>query len=131
MRARSGQMWMATLAWRGTAYAGWQLQPNATTIQGTVEAALAAMCGRSEPVPVSASGRTDAGVHAEMQVVGFQLPVARTVHQVVSGINHHTPADISCLDAKMSRDFSPRRCTRGGSTGIDPNRHPRCPFRNP
>ena len=34
---------MATLAWRGTAYAGWQLQPNATTIQGTVEAALAAM----------------------------------------------------------------------------------------
>ena len=58
----------------GTVYAGWQLQPNATTIQGTVEAALAAMCGRRAD-SVSASGRTDAGVHAEMQVVGFQLPV--------------------------------------------------------
>ena len=133
MRARSGQMWMATLAWRGTAYAGWQLQPNATTIQGTVEAALAAMCGRSEPIPVSASGRTDAGVHAEMQVVGFQLPVERTIHQVVSGINHHTPSDISCLDARMMpQDFSPRRWTRGKLYRYRIlNRHPRCPFRDP
>ncbi len=132
MRARSGQMWMATLAWRGTAYAGWQIQPNAPTIQGTVEQALAAMCGLDEPIPVAATGRTDAGVHAEMQVVGFQLPVDRTPHQVMSGINYHTPADITCLAAEtMPDDFSPRRWTRTKLYRYRIlNRHPHCPFRD-
>lgn len=125
-------MWMATLAWRGTAYAGWQLQPNAPTIQGTIESAIAAMCGLRDPIPVAATGRTDAGVHAEMQVVGFQLPVERSAHQVVSGINHHTPADISCLSARiMPLDFSPRRWTRSKLYRYRIlNRHPRCPFRD-
>jgi tRNA pseudouridine38-40 synthase len=132
MRARTGQMWMATLAWRGTAYAGWQIQPNAPTIQGTVEQAVAAMCGLDEPVPVSATGRTDAGVHAEMQVVGFRLPVDRTPHQVMSGINFHTPADITCLAAQtMADDFSPRRWTKGKLYRYRIlNRLPRCPFRD-
>jgi len=124
-------MWMATLAWRGTAYAGWQIQPNAPTIQGALEAAVAAMCGLDGAIPVSATGRTDAGVHAKMQIIGFRLPVERTPHQVVSGINHHTASDISCLQAQMMPDdFSPRRWARGKLYRYRIlNRKPRCPFR--
>ena len=124
-------MWMATLAWRGTAYAGWQLQSNALAIQEVVERAVGTMCGLDEPIPVAATGRTDAGVHAEMQIVGFQLPVDREPHQVVSGINHHTPEDISCLDAKMMPDnFSPRGWTRSKLYRYRIlNRNPQCPFR--
>src|SRR6185503_18168650 len=63
-----------TLGYRGTHYAGWAVQ-SATrtrgrpTVQGTLEAALAKSLGH--PVRVTAAGRTDAGVHAEMQVVSF------------------------------------------------------------
>jgi len=124
-------MWMATLAWRGTAYAGWQLQSNALAIQEVMERAVGAMCGLNESIPVAATGRTDAGVHAEMQIVGFQLPVDREPHQVVSGINHHTPEDISCLDAKMMPDnFSPRGWTHSKLYRYRIlNRNPQCPFR--
>ena len=58
-----------TLAYDGSNYAGWQWQPNAKTLQGTLEAAIAKVTG--ETVRVLASGRTDAGVHALGQVVSF------------------------------------------------------------
>ncbi len=113
MEERQGQTWCATLAWRGDAYAGWQLQPNVRTIQGEVEQALARFCGSPEPVRVSATGRTDAGVHAEMQIIGFRLLVERLPHQVIAGINQFTDDDIVCLDAKpVSADFSPRSWTK-------------------
>ena len=79
MEERPEQMWRATLAWRGDAYAGWQLQPTVRTIQGEVERALTQLCGSVAPVRVSATGRTDAGVHAEMQIIGFRLPVDRAI----------------------------------------------------
>ena len=101
------------MAWRGDAYAGWQLQPNVRTIQGEVEQALARLCGTTDPVRVSATGRTDAGVHAEMQIIGFRLLVDRLPHQVVAGINQFTDDDIVCLDAKpVSSNFSPRSWTK-------------------
>ncbi len=131
MRHGSGQMWKATLAWRGTNYAGWQLQPNAPTVQGCIEKALSAMCGVEEPIPARASGRTDSGVHAEMQIVAFRLPVERTEHQVMSGLNHHTPDDIVCLSAQVADDnFSPRSWTKTKLYRYRIlNRIPACPFR--
>jgi tRNA pseudouridine38-40 synthase len=63
-----------TIAYDGTAYAGWQRQPNRPTIQQTIEDALARLT--SSPVAVHACGRTDAGVHARAQVAHFDLPDA-------------------------------------------------------
>ena len=113
MQRDSGKMWRATVAWRGGAYAGWQWQPNARTIQGEIEGALARLCGVDSTIRVSATGRTDSGVHAEMQIIGFRLPVARLPHQVVAGINQHTDDDIVCLRAEtVDDDFSPRSWTK-------------------
>ena len=58
-----------TLAYDGAAYAGWQVQRGAKTIQEVVETALAKITG--DRIRVMASGRTDAGVHALGQVVGL------------------------------------------------------------
>ena len=127
-----GQTWRAHVAWRGTHYAGWQRQRNAPTVQACIERALAALCGQEEPVRAQASGRTDAGVHAELQVIGFRLPVERTAHQVMAGINHHTPDDIVCLSAERAvDDFSPRSWTKSKLYRYRIlNRKPACPFRD-
>ena len=58
-----------TLAYDGTAYAGWQRQPGKATLQDAVEQAIKRITGES--LIVSASGRTDAGVHALGQVASF------------------------------------------------------------
>ena len=58
-----------TLAYDGTAYCGWQVQPNGTSVQGTIEAALSRLLRRE--VGITGAGRTDAGVHAAMMVAHF------------------------------------------------------------
>ena len=63
------------VAYDGTDFAGWQLQPRQRTVQGVLEAGLAKLLGR--PVRVIAAGRTDAGVHAEGQVVTVPLQASR------------------------------------------------------
>ena len=127
----SSQTWRATLAWRGNAYAGWQTQSNALTIQEVVEAGVGKMCGLEDPIRVVATGRTDSSVHAEMQIVGFRLPVHRAPHQVIAGINQHTPDDIVCLDAAPMPDhFNPRGWTKNKLYRYRIlNRFSPCPFR--
>ena len=124
-------MWCATLAWRGDAYAGWQVQPNAPTVQAMVQDAVGKLCGLSHSIPVAATGRTDAGVHAEMQLVGFETPVERTAKQVMAGLNFHTPKDIVCLEVRpMPHDFRPRHWTKQKVYRYRIlNRNPPCPFR--
>lgn len=86
-----------TLAYDGTAYAGWQVQPGQETLQETLEAALAKITG--EMVRVTASGRTDSGVHALGQVVSFdtESPLAADVFQ--RALNAELPHDMAVLDA--------------------------------
>ncbi|HAH46026.1 MAG TPA: tRNA pseudouridine(38-40) synthase TruA, partial [Planctomycetaceae bacterium] len=59
-----------TLAYDGSEYAGWQVQPNGPSVQACVETAIEQLTQQRSPVLVA--GRTDAGVHALGQVASFQ-----------------------------------------------------------
>ncbi len=100
-----------TVEYDGTDYHGWQIQPDAPTIQGMLEDAIRRMLGES--VRVAAAGRTDAGVHAEGQVVSFTLQRAVPADTLSRGLNALTPRDISIRDAVVvPDDFDPRRAAR-------------------
>lgn len=109
---------------------GWQRQPNGGSIQEAVEAALGQLLGGVR-VRVDATGRTDAGVHALHQVVGFVLEVPRTARALERGLNALLPRDISCLGVRPAPDgFSPRHWTRSKHYRYRLLlREARCPFR--
>ena len=87
-----------TIAYDGTAYSGFQLQPNGVTIQSVMEDALGRLL--QEPVRVRAAGRTDAGVHARKQVIDFADSGRRSPGTIVRGGNALLPADIRFLSAE-------------------------------
>lgn len=87
-----------TLSYRGTAYAGWQLQANAETVQGVVERALAELLGA--PVRICGASRTDAGVHARGQVAHLTLPAPFPERGLVHGTNRRLPEDVRVLAAE-------------------------------
>lgn len=91
----------------GTAFAGWQSQTHASGIQSYVEAALQQVA--DHPIEVTAAGRTDAGVHASMQVAHFNSDADRTERAWVLGANTNLRADISVLWARyVAEDFHAR-----------------------
>ena len=87
-----------TVAYDGTAYAGWQMQPNGTSVQAVMEDALARIL--QEPVRLRAAGRTDAGVHAREQVADFADAGKRDLPTIVRGGNALLPEDIRILAAE-------------------------------
>lgn len=91
-----------TLAYDGTAYAGWQWQQGQRTLQGELEAALARITG--ETIRVTASGRTDAGVHAFGQVVSFQTGSQLSAAVLQKALNAELPDDMAVLAAVDERD---------------------------
>jgi tRNA pseudouridine38-40 synthase len=96
-----------TLAYEGTAYVGWQRQPNGTSIQGSLEAALATIEGR--PVVAVGAGRTDAGVHALGQVASIQLSHQISPEALVRAVNARFPTDIRLVSAEeVSATFHAR-----------------------
>ena len=86
-----------TLAYDGAAYAGWQVQSKRNSIQGVVEAAIAKITGK--PTRLTASGRTDAGVHALGQVVAFRTNSRLAPEVLMRALNAELPRDIAVLDA--------------------------------
>jgi tRNA pseudouridine38-40 synthase len=86
-----------TIAYDGTAYAGWQSQLGKPTVQDTLENAIAKVTG--ERLRVMASGRTDAGVHAQGQVVGFRTNSTLPPEVFVRALNATLPRDVAVLDA--------------------------------
>ena len=92
--------WKATLEYDGSAFVGWQVQPEGRSIQVAVEAALSTVAGH--PVVVTASGRTDAGVHALGQVISFDLQVERSPARVRDGMNALLPTDVACVAAEVA-----------------------------
>jgi tRNA pseudouridine38-40 synthase len=85
--------WAAGIEYRGTAYAGWQRQGHAPSVQQEVERVLSNVA--DHPVTVIAAGRTDAGVHAYGQVVHFESTAARAAHAWLLGANSQLPRDVS------------------------------------
>ncbi|MBO4938119.1 MAG: tRNA pseudouridine(38-40) synthase TruA [Oscillospiraceae bacterium] len=89
------------ICYDGTRYRGWQRLPGAdNTIQGKLETALSRILG--EPIEVSGSGRTDAGVHARRQVASFHCQSTMPAAQILEQLRRYLPEDIgiySCKDA--------------------------------
>lgn len=81
-----------TLAYDGTNYRGWQIQPNGVSLQGVLERALKKYTG--ETIKVAASGRTDAGVHAVGQVVSFRTSLPAPCEGFLHGLQNRLPDDM-------------------------------------
>jgi tRNA pseudouridine38-40 synthase len=85
------------LAYDGSEFSGWQVQPDAATIQGTLASAIGRVTG--EKVLPQGSGRTDAGVHALAQVATFATGSPIPVQNLVKALNDMLPPSIRVLDA--------------------------------
>lgn len=97
------------IAYRGTAYAGWQRQPNALAVQQAIEEALADLLDRQ--LQIVGAGRTDAGVHARGQIAHLLLDREFPLRGLVYGGNARLPEDIRILAAdRMPEGFHARRC---------------------
>ncbi len=89
------------LSYEGGRYDGWQSQPSGNTVQDQVEQALGRFC--DEPIRTLCAGRTDAGVHALMQVVHFDTTAERTENAWVRGPNSFLPPGIAVQWARHMR----------------------------
>ncbi|HEU5351882.1 MAG TPA: tRNA pseudouridine(38-40) synthase TruA [Terracidiphilus sp.] len=97
--AAEAQTWRLTLAYDGTEYHGWQVQPGERTIQGELQTALGRVTGEA-PLP-QGSGRTDAGVHALGQVASFALAARIPAENLQRALNRTLPEAIRVLEARV------------------------------
>jgi tRNA pseudouridine38-40 synthase len=106
---RNRRSFALTLAYDGTRYAGWQIQPNGLAIQQVVSEAIGKVVGHA--VQVQGSGRTDAGVHAVGQVASFATESwTLDADRLVQAINRHLPRDIVVLESRsVALSFDPIR----------------------
>jgi len=100
-----------TLAYDGSDFSGWQVQPERATIQGALATALEHVCAvRLLP---QGSGRTDAGVHALAQVASFQFDAGIPTENLQRALNHVLPAAIRVLSVEEAApDFHARKSAR-------------------
>jgi tRNA pseudouridine38-40 synthase len=100
------------LSYDGTDFAGWQVQPDAPTVQGTLASAIGRITG--EKVLPQGSGRTDAGVHALAQVVTFVTESSVPTRNFVKALNDGLPPAIRVLDVEeVAPDFHARKSAWG------------------
>lgn len=81
----------------GTAYCGWQIQPNAVSVQQVLESAITRLTGC--PTSVTGSGRTDSGVHAEGQIAHFDTDSEIPPERFAPALNQFLPDDVKVLDS--------------------------------
>lgn len=103
---------MVFLKYLGTAYSGWQIQPNAPTVQQAVcDAAEKLFC---EKAGVTGCSRTDAGVHANSYCCSIRTSSALPCATVVGGLNAYLPYDIAVTDCREAApDFHARYDCKG------------------
>jgi tRNA pseudouridine38-40 synthase len=96
------------LAYDGTDFHGWARQPGIRTVQGAIEGVLERLLG--SPPPLSAAGRTDAGVHAEGQVASFPAPDGLDPLRVQRAVNAALAPEVVVLRADRAPEgFDARR----------------------
>jgi tRNA pseudouridine38-40 synthase len=99
------------LSYDGSEFSGWQVQPDAATVQGTLASAIGRITG--ENVLPQGSGRTDAGVHALAQVVTFVTESSVPTENFQMALNDILPASVRVLDvAEMAAEFHARHSAR-------------------
>lgn len=104
--------WRLTLAYDGTSFRGWQIQPDLATIQSTLSDAIAAVFG--ERVLPQGAGRTDAGVHAAGQVASFPLAAPVSEQNLRRALNRVLPPAIRVLAAEtVPQNFHARHSAVG------------------
>ena len=103
---------LLTLRYDGTAYHGWQVQPNGVTVQQVLQDAVEAVTGVRSGI--TGCSRTDAGVHADMFCCTFDTVASLRGDKLCSALNFHLPRDVSVYDAReVSAEFHPRYCAKG------------------
>ena len=111
-RSRAAPRFRATVEYDGTEFAGFQLQAGARTVQGVLEAALARLTGGNRQ-PVDGAGRTDAGVHATGQVIGFTYAGRLSAEALTVALNGLLPKDVAVRDVRPApAGFHPRYAAR-------------------
>ena len=111
-RGRTVQRFRATVEYDGTEFAGFQAQPDARTVQGELEAALARLSGGIRQ-PVMGAGRTDAGVHATGQVIAFTYPGTLSAAALMEALNGMLPPDVAISGLRRApAGFNPRYAAR-------------------
>ena len=96
------QRYFIYFSYEGAAYHGWQVQPNAVTVQQVLEEALATLM--RVPVPLVGAGRTDAGVNAECMVAHADFPCEVDAAHIVYKLNRLLPPDIAVSDLRRVKD---------------------------
>ena len=111
-RDPAARRYRATVEYDGTEFAGFQIQPEARTVQGELEAALARLSGGNRQ-PVMGAGRTDAGVHATGQVIAFTYPGSLPVEALTEALNGLLPPDVAISGLRRApAGFNPRYAAR-------------------
>ena len=103
---------LLTLRYDGTAYHGWQVQPNGVTVQQVVQDAVERVTGVRSGI--TGCSRTDAGVHADMFCCCFDSDTPLRGDKLCSALNFHLPRDVSVYDAReVAEEFHPRYHAKG------------------
>jgi tRNA pseudouridine38-40 synthase len=103
--------WKLILAYDGTDYFGWQVQPDLVTVQGELSDAIERVTG--ERVLPQGSGRTDAGVHARGQVASFMLRAPIPPENLLRALNRTLPESIRVLSAgRAEAEFHARHSVK-------------------
>lgn len=98
-----------TIAYDGTNYCGWQVQPNGITVEEVINKTLSKLTGES--IQVIGASRTDSGVHAMGNVAVFDTNTTIPAEKIGSALNQRLPEDIVIVKSEeVSADFHPRYC---------------------
>ena len=94
------------VAYEGTNYCGWQIQPNGITIEEVLNENLSQLLG--EDIKVTGASRTDAGVHSMGNVAVFDTNTRMPAEKISFALNQRLPEDIVVQDScEVSKDFHP------------------------